>query len=511
MGRITHRAAALATLALAGALGGCAGGRPAEAPSPGVAPPAPSESIRLWPVTAEIVRACQDAEAQVRYPVLCPSVLPRATRGLDAAFRPHPLRVAFARPDLIDVGYGGGYEDGDLGRNHPRRFLHVEVGRARGLPANAAPARLGGRRGRYAPAVSAGLGGQGPYYGNHVSFVWRQGGFRYVATLHAFGPGTRALLGRIVAGLRPASELRPPGVGTGPGIAAAPIEPGPVGVAVGDGVWVATHGSVTGPARLTRIDPQTLRPSARPHLPTYETGVAIGEGAVWATRPLARIDPRSGRVLARITLAGARRFVDVAAGAGRVWVATNGYGPTAGRAHVYRVDPDRDRVVGRTPLTGPLTAVATTGAAAWVVDAANERARRIDPRTGLVTASAPVGALPSDIVAGHGSLWVTNAGGRTVTRIDAESGAVQATITVGDAPRGVAVDARGVWVVTTGSGELVQIDPATSRLVRRISLGGDPLALASDGRHLWVGMSSDALLVRVDPEVAPARLDARRG
>lgn len=136
------------------------------------------------PVSAEIVEACREAQREVAYTVLCPARLPRPT----AAGAPAPLDVGvYEGGRTIDLGYGAAYEHPQIDAlNTPARFLHFVVGKAiHGVPADARLATLGGRRGLLAPA--SGPYFQGAYYGNHVRFVWRERGTRYVATLHTFG------------------------------------------------------------------------------------------------------------------------------------------------------------------------------------------------------------------------------------------------------------------------------------------------------------------------------------
>lgn len=91
-------------------------------------------------------------------------------------------------------------------------FFHFLVYRRRGSPRFLPPgthrAVVAGRHGRLRPAGGYGLRGTSKFYwANHVWFAWREGGEPYVASLHYFGPGTRALLGRLIAELRPASDL----------------------------------------------------------------------------------------------------------------------------------------------------------------------------------------------------------------------------------------------------------------------------------------------------------------
>ncbi len=107
----------------------------------------------------------------------------------------------------------------------PRRFLHLVLGGGRFRLAQVAIAqrypggvmtarmlgwtRLGGRAGELWLGRPWPVGG---VFGGHLTFVWRQRGVHYFASLHAWVPRrqTRAALGRIVASLEPAGAIRPP-------------------------------------------------------------------------------------------------------------------------------------------------------------------------------------------------------------------------------------------------------------------------------------------------------------
>ena len=77
------------------------------------------------------------------------------------------------------------------------------------IPSGLVPVRLGGKRGQALYARGCGLhGSQGLYWANHTWFFWRQHGTQYAVSLHYFGPGTTALLARLIRELRPAGTIR---------------------------------------------------------------------------------------------------------------------------------------------------------------------------------------------------------------------------------------------------------------------------------------------------------------
>ena len=167
-------------------------------------------------------------QAHVRFAVLCPARLPRATRGWRQTDRPPALRADIlgspGHPRLptaygLEFGYSAPVEpqSGRLWRqmvwhNRPCCFLHFTVYAPKGapLPPGLTPVILDGKHGLIKYATGYGLqGSSGYYWANHTWFFWREHGVRYAASLHYFGAGTTQLLGRLIRELRPAADLRP--------------------------------------------------------------------------------------------------------------------------------------------------------------------------------------------------------------------------------------------------------------------------------------------------------------
>lgn len=476
---------------------------------------APS-GLRLVPLPAEVVAACRRAQSKASFTVLCPARLPRAIRGLTPGVSPAPLVVQGGR-EVLDFGYSGvaGPEGKvPVGLNAPARFAHFVVGRAfLGVPPGAHPATLGGRRGELAPATPNGSFGSAPYFDNHVRFVWRERGTRYVATLHTFGEAaTERLLDRLLRELRPANSLHAPRRAE----AHAAIFTRPSAMALGFGaVWVTTANATYRTPSLLRVDPRTLGVRGQRGAGQLDVHVAAGREGLWTmgstidldghgVSPLQahRIDPASGRIVSRTRL-GALQDGGLAVGAGAVWVSANQIKWRGLTAHatgtVWRLDPANGRVRARTRVPGGAGALLVSDGAAWVLSAGAPLISRIDVHTAKVTGTVRVGGHPVGLAACGGAIWVTDSGDGTVRRIDPTTSRVTATTYVGRAPFGLAANGHGLWVALLGEGAVARIDPVTARVTQRIRTGGDPVAIAADASHVWVALNSDRALLRLDP------------
>jgi YVTN family beta-propeller protein len=201
----------------------------------------------------------------------------------------------------------------------------------------------------------------------------------------------------------------------------------PLGITVAAGsVWVASMLDDS----VSRIDPAGNRVAATIPVPGQGSAVTVAAagGAVWVSgnRGLHRIDPARNRVTATGVCCG-----DLAGGAGGLWVA-NGMDRT-----VLRVDPATGRVLAKIPAPPATAGEAPFGIAAagavWVTSATTDPQPgdpsllwRVDPvgnrlvgtlRLGTV---GPVGARhvqPTVAVDEDGTAWVTVGDRNAVLRI----------------------------------------------------------------------------------------------
>ena len=97
-----------------------------------------------------------------------------------------------------------------------------------------------------------------------------------------------------------------------------------------------------------------------------ESPLVVGMGSVWAAsrEALYRLDPRTGRVQARIRIPSAA--ATLAIGGGRVWMIAFRETSAGERYELVAIDPAHDRVVARAPLQGPVGGMAFGDGALWI-------------------------------------------------------------------------------------------------------------------------------------------------
>jgi streptogramin lyase len=276
------------------------------------------------------------------------------------------------------------------------------------------------------------------------------------------------------------------------------IPSGAVDVAVGkDAIWVSGFGT------MTRLQPNTNHVVATVKTPGTEdySQVAVGLGAVWVTADggkLYRIDPNRDRVVATILVEGPIQCVET--GGGYVWLTR----ATAGVGELIRVDPATNRVTGAPIEAGPGPIAAQYGfGALWVTNSSPSSVVRVDPSTGTVRTMGFTGR----VAAGYGSLWATS--DDSVVRADPKTGHPTATVRVPRA-QAVAVGQGRVWVSRSSSPTLFypvkntaalwEIDPMNNRIVGRpLRLDAlQPIALAVGGTAVWVADYDSGTITRFD-------------
>jgi virginiamycin B lyase len=234
---------------------------------------------------------------------------------------------------------------------------------------------------------------------------------------------------------------------------------------------------------------------------------------------LKRLDPQSGEEVAAIPLKGFdAEILELAVGAGSVWVASEGN-------VVLRIDLETNRVVDRIPV-GPVDSspsLAFGHGSVWATSAGT--LSRIDPETDEVVAKIEVGRGAVDIATDQhsGDVWVAglylagNSSGdfsqddseyNKLSRVDPATNRVVAEIPIQAGSRyggawNVAVGEGSVWAQSL-DGKLFKVHPATNEVVAKLSLGSDSSDLAVYGGSVWATSqpATGTRLVQVDPRTA---------
>jgi ABC-type branched-subunit amino acid transport system substrate-binding protein/streptogramin lyase len=250
-------------------------------------------------------------------------------------------------------------------------------------------------------------------------------------------------------------------------------------IAAGAGaVWL------DGDGELSRMDPRTGRISSITTLPSggdypgdvpaqnwgYPS-VAVGAGAVWVineNRSVSRIDPATGRLLARIRVDA----LTIAAGREGVWFVNGDETRTLGS-----INPRTNRP-GQTIRVGAqnLSTVAVGGGRVWASAEGDGLVWRIDPGPDPLLRSIDVGVGVTFLAYGGGAIWSANYRDGTVSRIDVTTNEVESS-PVG-AVQSLAADDRTAWVSTAGATLADGLPESCGRLM---SGGRDPdVLIASD-------------------------------
>jgi DNA-binding SARP family transcriptional activator/ABC-type branched-subunit amino acid transport system substrate-binding protein len=234
----------------------------------------------------------------------------------------------------------------------------------------------------------------------------------------------------------------------------------PTDLAAGAGaVWLGSSAAERGvietlaqTAVLSRVDAGSTEVTRSVRLPGPSSyfgqspglsAVAVGRGAVWAVDPdgsIARIDPATGSVIARIPSTGA---TTIAVGDAGVWFVTiSGRGPA-----VERVDPRTNRVAQRIPVqTSALVGIAVGAGSIWATDPSSGVIWRIQPGPPLAEQTIPGGLGVTQIAFGAGDIWAANDATGSVMRIDPQTNEVTRTSRIAGTPQGLAVGDGKVWV-----------------------------------------------------------------
>jgi streptogramin lyase len=234
------------------------------------------------------------------------------------------------------------------------------------------------------------------------------------------------------------------------------------GIAAASGaIWVVAGG-------VRRVDPITgVTRDVRGLADADLVELAGGAGALWVvdggSNEILRIDPRRGRITARIRVPG--RAWGVTAGTHEILVLSVPHrrpvtGPRGTRL-LQRLDPRTGRLSAARAQLNCDAGMAVGLGAVWTLDACTGSLSRRDTRSLRIERQRKLGVLSQTPALGFGSIWLASRSGvrridpttlRTVAVIPARS----LTVVVGDA---------AVWAFDPAHDVLRKIDPRTNRVV----------------------------------------------
>jgi YVTN family beta-propeller protein len=269
-------------------------------------------------------------------------------------------------------------------------------------------------------------------------------------------------------------------------IAAAPVEtvisvPGFADFLAidGDTVWATNRGRVERWSKAGKLaDVPMTKPCG---------AMTISDGALWVAdcteKTVNRIDIRTAKRTAVIAtgLASPDGEMNVVAGAGSVWVASDKSGLVA------RIDPVTNKVIASVKVEPGSCYLAFGEGALWVVSAGSATVQKVDPASNSAVITTKLGKAPGFLAAGEGAVWVQEQGDGTVARIDPATGAVTGRVKVDATLKYGDIDTGGgrVWLRTTAGQTFVVIDPRTLAITARVGPAAGSGALRYTPAGIW--------------------------
>jgi DNA-binding beta-propeller fold protein YncE/tRNA A-37 threonylcarbamoyl transferase component Bud32 len=262
-----------------------------------------------------------------------------------------------------------------------------------------------------------------------------------------------------------------------------------------------------GVGRLLRIETGSNRVTASRAVGDGPVAVAAGSGRVWVASyregTLWQFDPVSGET-AQIPAIG--RPFDVTIHDGYAYVAA--LGPGAFSGNVSRFDAVGAQHVGG---IGILACSLTSGTyGIWVAGCPNVQQLSVSASEVRIDNTVPI-PYPKRLSAGNfrealagmatgdGAIWIVgDPNDRRLWRIDPRTRRIVATIALGFPPAKVAAGAGGVWITDQLRDRVVELDPRTYRVVRSVRVARGPSGVAVSGGSVWVAGAIGHAVTRID-------------
>ena len=247
----------------------------------------------------------------------------------------------------------------------------------------------------------------------------------------------------------------------------------------GDTVWITNKGRVE---HWSRHGKQAEVAMAHPC-----GAMAIAASSLWVAdckdKTLNRIDLRTATIKAVIAtgIAAADGELNVVAGAGSIWVASDARGVIA------RVNPETNRVTASIMVAENSNYLAFGMGSLWAVSGTGNVVQKIDPATNAMIKRTPLGRQPGFLAAGEGAVWVQEQLDGTVAKIDPATGDVSGRMKIDESLKYGDIDTGGgkVWLRTTAGQTFVVIDPDTLKVITRIGKASGSGALRYTATGIW--------------------------
>jgi len=286
---------------------------------------------------------------------------------------------------------------------------------------------------------------------------------------------------------KPMSTIQPEAVFSVPGVPDWTI-------ATKDAVWVSNKPKGT----ISKLDPKTNSVTATVEVGKQPcSGIAYGFGGLWVPncgdKTVARVNEKTDTLAATIPVGPANSEGGIVCSRDAVWMATG-----EGGDKVARIDPKTNKVVLQIDVPAGSHTVDYGDGAIWVTQSKGNLLTRIDAKSNLVTDKIEVGPQPRFLTFGEGFVWTLNQGDGTVSKVDPKTRKVVATITAGIPGTGGEISAGGgaVWV-TVFQIPITRIDAKTNKVTHQYAgPGGDAILFAHGS--VWLSNLREQNIWRLD-------------
>jgi virginiamycin B lyase len=278
--------------------------------------------------------------------------------------------------------------------------------------------------------------------------------------------------------------------------AEVPVE-GPGWIGITDAVVVESKAKDS----LIRIDSKTNKPlDPVAGLKKPCSGAITAFGSLWIpnceTRTVTRMEPKTFKVSATLSIGAADVTMGLAATADSVWMLTDNL------TTLSRIDPIQNQVVGEIRLPAGCNDMGFNDGSLWITCLTENKLYRINPETNLVEKRIEVSAGPRALAFGDSSVWVLCEKEGKVDRIDPKTNKVTKTIelNVPNAGGSIAYGEGWLWVTQTGF-PITRIDTQSEKVVQQFwgEGQGGGLIVAGSGA-IWLSDVSAGKVVRFDPK-----------